>query len=270
MERDPQHCARRGRECEAPFPVSDPEGVRRVLIAEAGRVQQTRMCPPTASRSAMGSFTARDHAAARASSHRARRRLLASVKFQNPRNLRSVSLGVGRMILTRAAIRDAVCAGDIVIDPFDDGGINPNSYNYRLGDTLVHVGHGPAFTVDRKGYVLQPGNLYLGHTEEILGSRKYAMTLLGRSSTGRLGLFLNITADLGHMGSLGQWTLELRVVQPLRIYPGCRIGQIAFWETCGRPTNYDGRYWLDFGPIENRDRSLDSTCFARDLTRGER
>jgi dCTP deaminase len=161
------------------------------------------------------------------------------------------------MILTGAAIREAVKNGEIVIEPFDDRAVNPNSYNYRLGDTLVHFGHGAAFRFDRCGYVLLPGNLYLGHTKEILGSRKYAMTLLGRSSTGRLGLFVNINADLGHVGSMGQWTLELSVVQPLRVYPGCRIGQIAFWETIGRSVAYTGRYSLDLGPVANRDTSLE-------------
>jgi len=162
-----------------------------------------------------------------------------------------------QVILTGAAIREGVVSGDIVIEPFDDSATNPNSYSYRLGNTLLHIGNGPAFTVDRSGYVLLPGNLYLGHTKEILGSHKYAMTLLGRSSTGRLGLFVNVTADLGHVGSLGQWTLELRCVQPLRIYPGCRIGQIAFWATSGPLVQYDGRYALDLGPIENRDDSLE-------------
>ncbi len=161
------------------------------------------------------------------------------------------------MILTGAAIREGVTNGEIIIEPFDERAVNPNSYNYRLGDTLIQLGHGPAFTIDRHGYVLLPGNLYLGHTEEILGSRKYAMTLLGRSSTGRLGLFVNINADLGHVGSMGQWTLELSVVQPLRVYPGCRIGQIAFWEITGRSVAYTGRYSLDLGPVANRDRSLE-------------
>ncbi len=161
------------------------------------------------------------------------------------------------MILTGSAIRDAVTNGEIVIEPFDERAVNPNSYNYRLGDTLVHVGHGPAFRLDPSGHVLLPGNLYLGHTEEILGSRKYAMTLLGRSSTGRLGLFVNVSADLGHVGSMGQWTLELTVVQPLRVYPGCRIGQMAFWEIIGRSVAYAGRYSLDLGPVANRDTSLE-------------
>ena len=55
--------------------------------------------------------------------------------------------------------------------------------------------------------------------------------LLGRSSIGRLGIFLNVTADLGHIGSCSHWTLEITVVQPVRIYPGTKIGQVSFWVT---------------------------------------
>jgi hypothetical protein len=44
---------------------------------------------------------------------------------------------------------------------------------------------------------------------EELGSRKYAMSLIGRSSIGRLGLFLQVSANLGHTGSSHCWTLEL-------------------------------------------------------------
>ena len=82
------------------------------------------------------------------------------------------------------------------------------------------------------------------------------MTLLGRSSIGRLGLFLNITADLGHVGSATRWTLELSVVQPLRIYAGMRLGQVAFWKPSGRIENYSGRYSNQCGPVECLDLRL--------------
>jgi dCTP deaminase len=102
------------------------------------------------------------------------------------------------------------------------------------------------------GFVLLPKTLYLAATLEIIGSTDYAITLLGRSSLGRLGLFLNITADLGHVGTLSQWTLELSVVQPLRVYSGMRIGQVAFWKAYGKTRRYCGRYHQDLGPIPSK------------------
>lgn len=164
------------------------------------------------------------------------------------------------MILTGNAIRREREAGTILIDPFDPASLNPNSYNFRLGDRAVAITAGAAdgdhredMVIPPEGFVLQANVLYLAHTHETLGSQRFAMTLLGRSSLGRLGLFLNITADLGHVGSASQWTLELSVVQPLRVYPFMRVGQIAFWATEGPLVNYCGRYSDQIGPVLCQD-----------------
>jgi dCTP deaminase len=166
------------------------------------------------------------------------------------------------MILTGKAIQEAWESGDIHLEPFSDLQINPNSYNFRLSPSLFAFSGGTAaeqpsrFEIPEGGYVLRPGLLYLGVTDEVIGSRSYVMTLLGRSSLGRLGLFLNVTADLGHVGASSRWTLELTVVQPLRVYPRMRIGQVAFWEVDGDLRHYTGRYLGDFLPVACRDHDL--------------
>lgn len=147
------------------------------------------------------------------------------------------------MILTGTKIHEEWKAGEITLEPFDEALINPNSYNYRLGDELlvmdtptldIHMQPGTKrIKIPEEGYVLEPGIIYLGHTFEAIGSKTYVPSLIGRSSLGRLGLFLQITADLGHIGTHHKWTLELKVVQPLRIYAGMRIGQVSFWEARG-------------------------------------
>ena len=162
------------------------------------------------------------------------------------------------MILTGPAITKAVEQGDVLIDPFDQRQVNPNSYNFRLGDTLLEPTadtlevassvHWRRVLIPATGLVLKPRTLYLGSTRERFGSRKYVMTLLGRSSIGRLGIFLNVTADLGHIGSESRWTLEIRVVQKVRIYPGMKIGQMAFWVAEGNGFEYRGRYYDDDVP----------------------
>src|SRR4051794_11493179 len=124
------------------------------------------------------------------------------------------------MILTGAAILENVLAGRITIDPFDPRSLNPNSYNYRLGPKLIRLATSSTSATDEQvvipteGYRLEPRKVYLGSTVERIGSETFAMNLLGRSSVGRLGLFLNISADLGHQGACSHWTLELTVVQP--------------------------------------------------------
>lgn len=165
------------------------------------------------------------------------------------------------MILTGNAILQARRRGSIVIEPFDERNLNPNSYNFHLLDTLlVKSARSRRWTRRRlthRGVVLKPGTMYLGATVEMIGSVDHVMTLLGKSSVGRLGVFLNITADLGHLGARSRWTLEIAAVQPVRIYPGMSIGQVAFWRVTGaRRRRYSGRYLNHLRPEPNRDRAL--------------
>lgn len=158
------------------------------------------------------------------------------------------------MILTGSKIISEYKSGNIQIDPFDARMVNPNSYNYRLADTIYEITDNVLDTkkeaqirkiiIPKEGYCLQPGVLYLGSTYEQIGSHIYSMQLIGRSSIGRLGLYLQITAPLGHVGTFHNWTLELKVVQPLIVYPKMKIGQVSFWCVYGENrTPYEGKYW---------------------------
>ena len=165
------------------------------------------------------------------------------------------------MILTGPTIKSAVKKGDISLEPFNETNLNPNSYNYHLGNSLLILGHGGKplrmILLTPRGYVLGPGKVYLGATLERIGSDRYVTLLLGRSSIGRLGIFLNVTADLGHLGSCSHWTLELTVVQPVRIYPRMKIGQVSFWLTDDSSSHrYRDRYYRDSQPVSNRDHTI--------------
>jgi dCTP deaminase len=165
------------------------------------------------------------------------------------------------MILTGRAILEARRNGSITIEPFDERNLNPNSYNFHLQDTILvksaRSGRWKRRRLTHRGVVLTPGTMYLGATMEVIGSVDHVMTLLGISSMGRLGVFLNITADLGHLGARSRWTLEIVVVQRVRIYPGMPIGQVAFWRVMGaRRQQYSGRYLNHLEPEPNRDRAL--------------
>lgn len=149
------------------------------------------------------------------------------------------------MILTGSEIKKYLRRGDIVISPFNEEQLNPNSYNYRLGDVLTYkedTGEYKTIKLPEEGFILYPNRVYLGHTFEVLGSKKCAMSLIGRSSTGRLGLFLQVSADLGHTGAKHKWTLELVAAKPIKIYPNMIIGQISFWENYGEATLYEEGY----------------------------
>ena len=156
------------------------------------------------------------------------------------------------MILTGPQIQASVANGDIVIQPFRKRQLAPNAYDFRLGnrycvytaktlDAAV-ANKTKTFTIPREGFTLQPTRIYLVNTEEVMGSHKFVPIIRGRSSVGRLGIFIDITADLIDLGSINQWTLQLHAVQPVRIYPGILIGQVTFWRTYGRRIQYCGKY----------------------------
>ncbi len=157
------------------------------------------------------------------------------------------------MILTYYEILKNIKNGNIHISPFEEDLLNPNSYDYRIDYKLLEIKDLP---VDPKkqasyheidftdeGYILSPNKTYLANTFEEIGSHMFVPSLIGKTSLGRLGLFLQITADLGNLGAKHKWTLELKAVQPLKIYPMMRIGQISFWKTTGNSEiQYSGKY----------------------------
>jgi dCTP deaminase len=103
--------------------------------------------------------------------------------------------------------------------------------------------------------VLQPHRTYLGHTAEIIGSQRFVTMLNGRSSVGRLGMYLNLSADLGQLGPAHRWTLEIAVVQPLRVYGGMQVGQATFWLPKGLVIEYLGEYAKRSEPTPNLTRN---------------
>lgn len=127
---------------------------------------------------------------------------------------------------------------DIIIEPFSKSQINPNSYNLRLDHKLMVYTQQtldmkqPLETkeiiIPEKGLTLTPGVLYLGRTYEYTKTNNLVPMLEGRSSIGRLGLFIHITAGFGDVGFAGFWTLEMFCVQPITIYPMVEICQIFF------------------------------------------
>ncbi len=151
------------------------------------------------------------------------------------------------MILSGLEIR-ARLGGDLVIDPFDPAKLNPNSYNLSLHHELMvyeevvldmrKPSRVRRVEIPPEGLVLQPLQLYLGRTAERTETRGVVPMIEGRSSVGRLGLFVHVTAGFGDVGFVGYWTLEMFAVQPVRVYPGVAICQIFYHEIRGDYTEY--------------------------------
>lgn len=167
------------------------------------------------------------------------------------------------MLLTGVEISSGAAKGTITIEPFNRENIGPNSYDVTLSDQLLvyessvldmrKENKARLVTIPPEGVVLAPGNIYLGSTVEVIGSSQYVPCLEGRSSVGRLGLEIHRTAGVGDRGFVGNWTLEMSVIQPLRIYAGVRIGQILFWDISPWASlSYAGKYVGQRGPQASR------------------
>lgn len=156
------------------------------------------------------------------------------------------------MVLSGHEIRSQLGA-NIVIDPFDESRLNPNSYNLALHNELMvyeevvldmrKAHRVRRITLPDEGLVLQPGTLYLGRTAERTETHNLVPMIEGRSSIGRLGLFVHVTAGFGDVGFCGYWTLEMFAVQPVRVYPFVPICQIFYHDIRGDFTEYaSGKY----------------------------
>jgi len=147
------------------------------------------------------------------------------------------------MILSDVAIRRAMDDGRIVIRPYRPDCLGTNSYDVHLGPSLATYRDGALdarrpnavreFRIPKDGYVLVPGQLYLGVTEEYTETHGFVPFLEGKSSVGRLGIDIHSTAGKGDEGFCNYWTLEMSVKLPVRIYAGMPVGQLIYFEVSG-------------------------------------
>jgi dCTP deaminase len=149
------------------------------------------------------------------------------------------------MILTDSQILTRIDDGRIVIQPFHRDQLGTNSYDVRIGyKLLTYTNHlldprkeNPTteIIIPEDGMYLQPQKLYLASTIEWTETNDCVPVIEGKSSLGRLGLFIHITAGFGDVGFKGNWTLELMAVQPIKIYPNMKIAQISYHLPLGTP-----------------------------------
>jgi dCTP deaminase len=141
----------------------------------------------------------------------------------------------------------------IFIEPYNRKQLNPNSYNLKLHNKLLVYDHSELdmkkenkaheVVIPEEGLLLETNKLYLGRTLEYTRTEGLVPMLEGRSSIGRLGMFIHVTAGFGDVGFAGYWTLEIFCVQPIRIYPGVEICQIYYHDINGEYENYkSGKY----------------------------
>lgn len=155
------------------------------------------------------------------------------------------------MILSDKKILAAIQTGEIVIEPFQLECLGTNSYDVHLGKWLATYvdevldarRHNKIayLEIPEEGFVLQPGTLYLGVTEEYTETHNAVPFLEGKSSVGRLGIDIHATAGKGDVGFCNTWTLEISCTQPVRVYAGMPIGQLIYFLVEGDIQTYYNR-----------------------------
>ena len=174
-------------------------------------------------------------------------------------------------MLGNHAIKMAMRDGDIVIDPFKEDNLGPNSYDISIGPWVARQRHDPtlqAFELtspingedlwqEPQSYaehgiiVLEPGELVLAHTVEHIGCfTNIVGEMKSRSSLMRSGTAICIDAGLGDVGFNSRWTMEMynHLKRSIAIPVGARVGQMVFHEVRGVSTNYQkkgGVYGMD-------------------------
>lgn len=159
-------------------------------------------------------------------------------------------------ILSDKTIKEYLEEGKIVIDLLkDEQQIQPSSVDMRLGDEFK------VFKVIRKPYIdpkdeediaeymesstVPEGEAFIIHPNEfaLATTQEYVKVpddlvarVEGRSSMGRLGVTMHVTAGYVDPGFEGRITLEISNIgaMPVALYPGQRVCQLVF-ETMTTP-----------------------------------
>lgn len=176
------------------------------------------------------------------------------------------------MILCDKDILKAMKAGDIIIDPFDEKYMQPASIDLHLDNHFLVFDTKKNFVIDPKKpmddmmeeviidedrpFVLHPGEFALGMIYETTGvSNSHVGRLEGKSSVGRMGVMIHVTAGFLDPGNSLKMTLELHNTanMPILLYYKMPIAQMAFEQLsseCDKPygSSATSKYLGDMKP----------------------
>lgn len=200
------------------------------------------------------------------------------------------------MILSDRSILQKLRSGMLEIAPLDDPGvqIQPCSVDLRLGPkALRRLPRGEEAWIDKNGdwclrhwqeidladgpFMFEPGVLILGGTVERVKLPHDLMARVdGRSTWGRRGLLVHITAGLIDPGFNGQITLEMLNIgiEPIELRPGMRICQLVLEQLdravarpygAGRGSTYTGEQTAPMAPPERDAHKPPSGMSVEDL-----
>lgn len=150
------------------------------------------------------------------------------------------------MFLSDSDIHEAIKRREITLTPYDEGRLQPASYDILLGNKFIENEASSTHFVDpsRKIYaktvekvvrdddpfILHPGVSVLGLSKEYFGSDHYLIQVGGKSSLARVGLMIHNTAGIINPGHFLNITFEITNQSniPIILRPGMEIAQITF------------------------------------------
>lgn len=174
-------------------------------------------------------------------------------------------------ILSDIDIKKYLDEGKIVINPLEDEKqIQPSSVDLRIGsefkgfriiskpyidprDDTDLESYMSSFSIsDDEPFIIHPGEFTLATTHEVVKlPNDIVARVEGRSSMGRLGVTMHVTAGYIDPGFEGKITLEISNIgkMPVALYPGQRVCQIVF-ETMTTPSE------KPYGHIERNSKYM--------------
>jgi dCTP deaminase len=180
------------------------------------------------------------------------------------------------MTLSKADIQRELGYGELEIEYDDDLAVEPSSVDLHLGDEIktplkqrrdVKVDMEatyPCFETVKTPFTIPPHGFALAHTAEVVNIPDYLVGhLQGRSSVGRLGLFVE-NAGLVDAGFHGDLTLELynAAPYPIELKEDMRIVNLTLNEHDTAPSQ---SYSADHGNKYNGQRGPTESCLYEDF-----
>jgi dCTP deaminase len=184
-------------------------------------------------------------------------------------------------ILSDKDIKNYLISKKIVIEPLIDveKQIQPSSVDLRIGNefktfkiirkpfidpkdsTDISSYMGSVYIPDEESFIIHPNEFALATTyETVKVPNDLVARVEGRSSMGRLGITMHVTAGYIDPGFEGKITLEISNIgkMPVALYPSQRVCQIVF-ETMTSPsekpyghTDRDSKYMGQVRPESSR------------------
>ena len=143
------------------------------------------------------------------------------------------------MILSDKTIKQIILnQGTYLVNPFNEEYLQPCSYDMSLGCELKTI-TGESIDLRNGTYKLKPMEFILGSTDEKVHiPRDLVGHVDGKSSIGRLGVFIHVSSGYIDAGYTGNITLEIFNCsdKEFELYHGMSIAQIVF-ETLTTPVD---------------------------------